>query len=62
MRLAGIGWPEDGGNARAGHAIIRERGRREGHAVQVFLASLTLSQFRHPEVLAQRASKDARPR
>jgi hypothetical protein len=37
MRLAGVGRPEHGSDARAGRAIIRERGRRESHYVQVFL-------------------------
>jgi hypothetical protein len=37
MRLAGVGRPEHGGNARAGRAIVRELGRRESHSVQVFL-------------------------
>jgi hypothetical protein len=41
MCLAGVGRPEDSGNARAGRAIIRERGRREGHTVQVFLLDLS---------------------
>jgi hypothetical protein len=37
MRLAGVGRPEHGGNACAGRAIVRERGRRESHVLQVFL-------------------------
>src|SRR5690242_4771397 len=37
MRLAGVGRPEDGSDARAGCALVRVSERREGHAWRVFL-------------------------
>lgn len=39
MRLAGVGRPEDCGDAGAGSAFVGERGMRESHILRVFLAS-----------------------